>query len=69
MLKVLREFRGDFGTISLSPNGTISVTSLPVAAKEPKPTEKRNQDTPKPRLTAIEALSKPTPVFEFETEN
>jgi hypothetical protein len=71
MLKTLREFRGDFSTVTMAPDGTISVTYAPPTAEEmAKTVEKRpEQRKAKPTMTAIEALSKPTPVFEFETEN
>jgi hypothetical protein len=64
MLKTLREFRGDFSTVTMAPDGTISVTYAP--REPPAPAKTPKGDAQKPRLTAIEALSKPTPVFEFE---
>ncbi len=64
MLKTLREFRGDFSTVTMAPDGTISVTYAPPVAEAPK-AEKRTQPA-KTKLSAIESLSRQPPVFDFE---
>ena len=61
MLKTLREFRGDFDSVTLAPDGTISVSFAKPEAERP-----RTPKAPKERLTAIEALSRRTPDFDFE---
>jgi hypothetical protein len=62
MLRTLREFRDDFGSVSLKQGElTISVTFA-----EQKPEASKPGKPQKERLTAIEALSRKPPEFDFE---
>jgi hypothetical protein len=60
-LKMLKEFRGVYSTVSVAPDGTVSATFAPNEPEKAKP-----KTAPPARLTAIEALSRKAPDFDFE---
>ena len=66
MLKTLREFRDDFQTASIALDGTISVTFKDKASEESAPASKPVAAKKERPLTAIEALSRKPPDFDFQ---